>query len=473
MSSFDESEFEGANLKSSRLEGPGLKKSGEAKSSQELLSQLVDEGAELSGGDRRTFLKRILSVSSGTALGGLTLGGVGASRALAELSSEANLPPNVPSWTRSLGRGVVSQPYGQPSAYEKDVVRRTVPWLTADSISAISMTPLQDLKGIITPNGLVFERYHAGVPEIDAEQHRLIIHGLVERPLIFTMDELRRFPSVSEIKFIECPANGGMEWKGPQMEGLQFTHGMISCCEWTGVRLSTLLAEAGVKPEGKWILAEGADGSGMARSIPIEKALDDTLVVYAQNGEALRPEQGYPLRLLNPGWEGNTSIKWLRRLEIGDQPWYMREETSKYTDLMADGRARKFTFAQECNSVITSPCPENPWGDKGWYEIEGLAWSGHGLIKGVDISFDGGLSWVSAPLKGLVLPKALTRFGYRFQWDGRPLLLQSRAVDESGYVQPTLRQLRDQRGLNSIYHKNSIHTWRVEPDGSVRNVQLA
>ncbi|NQZ11094.1 MAG: sulfite dehydrogenase, partial [Algicola sp.] len=349
----------------------------------------------------------------------------------------------------------------------------TVPWLTADAISSISMTPLHSLKGIITPNGLVFERYHAGVPTINPDEHRLIIHGLVDRPLIFTMDDLRRFPSVSEIKFLECPANGGMEWKGPQMEALQFTHGMISCCEWSGVRLSTLLAEVDIKPEGKWILAEGADGAAMARSIPIEKALDDTIVVYAQNGEALRPEQGYPLRLVNPGWEGNTSIKWLRRLEVGDKPWHMREETSKYTDLMPDGRARQFSFVQECNSVITSPSPELPFkGGNGWYEIEGLAWSGRGKIKAVDISFDGGINWQQAPLKGLVLSKCLTRFSTMINWHGDPMLLQSRAIDETGYVQPTLSQLRFERGGNSIYHKNAIHTWKVNANGSVQNVQL-
>ncbi|OUS11613.1 sulfite dehydrogenase [Gammaproteobacteria bacterium 53_120_T64] len=425
------------------------------------MQALAAEAESLKASDRRGFLKGLLAI-----------GGAAATGQAVAVTAAGSLPPLVPPWTRSLGRGVVSKPYGEPSAYEKDVLRRTVPWLTAESISSISMTPLQNLKGLITPNGLVFERYHAGVPEIDPEQHRLMIHGLVERPLIFTMQALQRFPSVSDIKFIECPANGGMEWKGPQMAGLQFTHGMLSCCEWTGVRLSTLLAEVGVKPEGKWLLAEGADGAAMARSIPIEKALDDTLVVYAQNGEALRPEQGYPVRLLNPGWEGNTSVKWLRRIEVGNQPWQMREETSKYTDLMADGRARKFTFVQECNSVITSPCPERPWQEAGWYEIEGLAWSGRGRVKAVDISFDGGVSWLNAALKGMVMSKSLTRFGYRFKWPGGPLLLQSRALDETGYVQPTLRQLREQRGVNSIYHKNAIHTWRVEADGSVRNVQM-
>ncbi|MFT4927247.1 MAG: sulfane dehydrogenase subunit SoxC [Phenylobacterium sp.] len=431
---------------------------------QQLFNQLEQESHKLRQTERRQFIKNALLLAGGGTLAVQTGAGFAASQ---------NLPPEVPQWTRQLGDGVLTNPYGQPSQFERETVRRTVPWLTADAISSISMTPLHQLKGIITPNGLVFERYHAGVPTINPDEHRLIIHGLVDRPLVFTMDDLRRFPSVSEIKFLECPANGGMEWKGPQMEALQFTHGMISCCEWSGVRLSTLLAEVGIKPQGKWILAEGADGAAMARSIPLEKALDDTLVVYAQNGEALRPEQGYPLRLINPGWEGNTSIKWLRRLEVGDKPWHMREETSKYTDLMPDGRAREFTFVQECNSVITSPCPELPFaGGQGWYEIEGLAWSGRGKIKAVDISFDGGINWQSAPLKGLVLAKCLTRFSTMFQWQGEPLLLQSRAIDETGYVQPTLAQLRAERGGNSIYHKNAIHTWQVKADGSVQNVQL-
>lgn len=427
----------------------------------ELLTKLDNESKNLGFAERRQFLKNSLIMLGA----GIT--------ASSSLLAQSNLPPNIPKWSKTLGKGVLNNPYGFPSDYEKETVRRTVDWLTQDRISSVSMTPLHRLKGIITPNGLVFERYHAGVPVIDPDQHRLIIHGLVERPLVFSMEQLKRFPSVSEIKFLECPANGGMEWKAPQMEGLQFTHGMLSCCEWTGVKLSTLLAEVGLKPEGKWMLAEGADGSGMTRSIPIEKALDDTIIVYAQNGEALRPEQGYPVRLLTPGWEGNTSIKWLRRLEIGDQPWYQREETSKYTDLMPDGKARKFTFVQECNSVITSPCPEAPFKGKGWYEIEGLAWSGRGIIKGVDISLDGGISWRQAPLKGLVITKSLTRFSYMFNWQGEPLLLQSRAWDETGYVQPTFKQLRKVRGGNSIYHKNAIHTWKVHIDGSVQNVQLS
>lgn len=412
---------------------------------------------------RRRFLMGSMGLVGGAAAG--LVPGVSA--------SGSNLPPNVPAWTRSLGPGVLTNPYGQPSPFESHVQRRTVDWLTPDRIASISFTPLADLKGIITPSGVVFERYHAGVPAIDPAEHRLMIHGMVDRPLIFTMEDLMKFPSTSVIRFLECPANGGMEWRGAQMDGVQFTHGMLACCEWTGVMLSTLLSEAGIKKGASWILAEGADGSHMSRSIPMDKAMDDAMIVYAQNGEMLRPEQGYPVRLINPGWEGNTSIKWLRRLEVGDKPWHHREETSKYSDLMADGTSREFSFVQECNSVITSPSPEKPWKQKGRYWVEGLAWSGNGKIKHVDVSTDGGISWREARFTSIVLPKALTRFGIELDWDGSPLLLQSRAVDETGFVQPTYAQLRDARGTNSIYHKNAIHTWQVRPNGSVANVQLS
>jgi sulfane dehydrogenase subunit SoxC len=387
-------------------------------------------------------------------------------------ASGANLPPSVPEWTKVLGAGVADAPYGQPSKFEQDVIRRNVPWLTVSEQSSVNFTPIHELDGIITPSGLCFERHHGGVPEIDPAQHRLMIHGLVERPLIFTMDDLVRFPSVSRILFLECPANGGMEWKGAQMNGAQFTHGMVHCCEWTGVPLSTLLAEVGVKPDGKWILAEGADAAAMTRSIPLDKALDDCLVCYSQNGERIRPEQGYPVRLMAPGWEGNVNVKWLRRIKVGDRPWQHREETSKYTDLMPDGTARQFTFVQEANSVITFPCPEKPAREKGLYEIRGLAWSGRGRIKRVDVSFDGGDNWHPAQLQEPVFSKALTRFRLPWQWDGGPAFLQSRAIDETGYVQPTIAELRKVRGVNSVYHKNSIHTWRVNPDGSVNNVQI-
>ena len=422
--------------------------------------------AGVSAVGRRNFLLAGLGLMGGAAAGAISV--------IPKAKAASNLPPNIPSWSRTLGSGVLTNPYGKPSAFEANVQRRTVDWLTPDRIASISFTPLADLKGIITPSGLVFERYHAGLPEIDPHQHRLMIHGMVERPIILSMEDLMRFPATSRIAFLECPANGGMEWRGAQMNGVQFTHGMLACCEWTGVLLSTLLAEVGVSKQASWILAEGADGAHMSRSIPMEKAMDDALIVYAQNGEALRPEQGYPVRLLNPGWEGNTCIKWLRRLEIGDKPWYHREETSKYTDLMPDGTSREFTFVQECNSVITSPSPEKPMNHgKGKYWIEGLAWSGRGTIKHVDVSLDGGVTFREARFTSIVLPRALTRFGLEFDWDGSPALLQSRATDDTGYVQPTYEQLRAVRGTNSIYHKNAIHTWKVSATGAVQNVQLS
>jgi sulfane dehydrogenase subunit SoxC len=411
---------------------------------------------------RRSFLR----IGSGMAVGA----------ALAQTGRAANAdgasPPAEPDWSQSIGAGVVDRPYGRPSEFEKDVIRRDVPWLTATPESSVSFSPLQSLNGIITPNGLFFERYHAGRADIDPHQHRLLIHGLVERPLVLSMDDIMRFPSVSRIHFIECPANGGMEWREAQLNSLQFTHGMVSCAEWSGVKLSTLLDEVGLKKEAKWIMAEGADAARMNRSLPLDKCLDDCLVVYGQNGEALRPEQGYPLRLLVPGWEGNVSVKWLRRLKVGDQPWYSREETSKYTDLMPDGKSRGFTWVNEAKSVITFPCPERPASAPGLYEIRGLAWTGQGKIKAVDVSFDGGVNWRSAQLHEPILSKALTRFSIPWQWDGRPALLESRAVDETGYVQPTIAQLRKLRGSNSIYHNNSIQTWQVKQDGSVFDVQL-
>jgi sulfane dehydrogenase subunit SoxC len=381
-------------------------------------------------------------------------------------------PPVEPDWTKATGSGVVDQPYGKPSEFEKDVIRRNVPWLTATPESSVSFTPLQSLDGIITPNGLFFERYHGGRADVDPRQHRLMIHGLVERPVILTMDDIMRFPSVSRIHFIECPANGGMEWREAQLNSLQFTHGMLSCAEWTGVKLSTLLDEVGLKEEAKWVMVEGADAARMNRSLPLEKCLDDCLVVYGQNGEALRPEQGYPLRLLVPGWEGNVSVKWLRRIKVGDEPWFSREETSKYTELMPNGKARGFTWVNEAKSVITSPCPEKPVAAPGLYEVRGLAWSGHGKVKAVDVSFDGGVNWHSAQLQEPVLSKALTRFTIPWRWDGQPALLESRVVDETGYVQPTIAELRKVRGTNPIYHNNSIQTWQIKPDGKVFDVQL-
>lgn len=417
------------------------------------------------GDDGNTSARRAFLRAGAAAAGGLLLGRTAAMAA-------ENSPPAEPNWTRSVGPGVDDKPYGVPSKFERDVIRRDVPWLTATPQSSVSFTPLQNLQGIITPNGLFFERYHGGRADIDPHQHRLLIHGLVERPLVLTMDDIVRFPSVSRIYFIECPANGGMEWRGAQLNSLQFTHGMIGCAQWTGVKLSTLLDEVGLKKEAKWVLAEGADAARMDRSLPLGKCLDDCLVAYGQNGEALRPEQGYPLRLVVPGWEGSVNIKYLRRLKIGDEPTFTREETSKYTDLMADGKSRGFTWINEAKSVVTFPCPEKPLTAPGLYEIRGMAWSGHGKIKSVDVSTDGGVNWSAAQLHEPILSKALTRFSVPWRWGGGPALLQSRAVDETGYVQPTIAQLRKVRGLNSIYHNNSIQTWQVKPGGSVFDVQL-
>ena len=416
-----------------------------------------DDAVAQSG--RRAFLTLGAAVAGGAMLGGTA-------------DAADAFPPKDPPWSLSLGPGVVDRPYGQPSAFVKDVIRRNVPWLTATKESSVSFSPLQDLAGTITPNGLFFERHHAGRPDVDPRQHRLMIHGLVERPRLFTMRDIERFPSVSRTYFLECPANGGMEWRGAQLNSLQFTHGMVGCAEWTGVKLSTLLEEVGLTKQAKWILVEGADGAHMTRSLPLDKCLDDVLVVYAQNGEALRPEQGFPLRLLVPGWEGNVSVKWLRRIKVGDKPWFTREETSKYTDLMPDGKARGFTFVMEAKSVVTFPCPEKPLHGAGIYQIRGLAWSGRGRIKAVDVSLDGGVNWQRAELQAPVMPKALTRFTLPWRWDGKPALLQSRAVDETGYVQPTIAALQKARGVNSIYHNNAIQTWQVKTDGSVYDVQL-
>jgi sulfane dehydrogenase subunit SoxC len=335
--------------------------------------------------------------------------------------------------------------------------------------AASTGTPLQDLHGIITPNGLHYERHHAGVPQIDPDAHRLLIHGLVDRPLLFTMDDLVRFPSVSRLHFLECAGNT-QEWRDASPAWTpQQTHGLLSCCEWTGVLLSTLLAEVGVRRAARWVLAEGADAAAMTRSIPIEKAWDDAMIAYAQNGERLRPEQGYPLRLLLPGYEGNTSVKWLRRLKLGDQPFETREETSKYTDLMPAGKARQFTLVMEAKSVITRPAGGQRLRETGFYEIIGLAWSGRGRIRRVDVSTDGGAAWHQAALQEPVLPKCLTRFRLPWTWSGGPAVLQSRAVDETGYVQPTRAQLVGVRGVNSFYHFNGIQSWRVAADGVITN----
>ena len=380
-------------------------------------------------------------------------------------------------WGTTLGDELNKYPYGIPSAYEHNVVRRTSSLLSSagDMHAAVSMTPLHELEGIVTPNGLHFTRTHNGVAHVDPNKFRLMIHGLVEKPIVLTLEQLKKYPSESRLLFLECPANGAAEWKGPQFNSLQFVKGMMSNAEWTGVRLKVILDELGLKPTAKWMLAEGSDGSEMSRTVPVEKVLDDAMIVWAQNGEALRPEQGYPVRLMLPGWEANLCVKWLKRLEFGAEPWYCKEETSKYTVLTASGKAIQHFYPLEVNSIITTPCPEKPWSDlkKGdIVEVEGIAWSGHGTIKAVDISFDGGDNYVEASLKGLILPKSWTRFSYMYKYEGKPLLLQSRAMDDAGYVQPSVTQEKAIIGVEGVYHRNSIRTWEVRKDGSVHNVQV-
>ena len=411
---------------------------------------------------RRDFLKGSLAAMGGGLAAAAT---GGAARAAGDIK--------VNEWTKTLGEGVVSRPYGLPSEYESHVRRRWVEWLTATRESSVSFTPIQDLDGIVTPNGLCFERHHGGIAEVDPSEYRLMINGLVEKPLIFTLDDLKRMPRVNRFYFLECAANSGMEWRGAQLNGCQYTHGMVHCLQYTGVALKTVLEQAGIRPNGKWILAEGGDASGLDRSIPIEKALDDCMLAFAMNGEALRPEQGYPVRLVVPGWEGNMWIKWIRRIEVGDQPWHTREETSKYTDLMEDGRSRRFTWIMDAKSVVTSPSPQAPLKYKGVNVLSGLAWSGRGKVKRVDVTFDGGRNWVEAELAPPVLSRCLTRFHVNFEWDGRPLLIQSRCIDETGYIQPTKDELRAVRGTNSIYHNNGIQTWHVMASGEVENVEIS
>jgi sulfane dehydrogenase subunit SoxC len=394
-----------------------------------------------------------------------------ASRAVADPAK--NLPPDVPDWSRTLGAPILASPYGVPSAFAANTKRRESPGLTRTPYSSVAFTPLQNLFGIITPSGLHFERHHAGVPTIDPAQHRLIIHGLVTNPRIYTMDDLMRFPSVSRIHFIECGANTGMEWANVAVPTVQYSHGMLSCSEWTGVPLSTLLDESGIdRKRAQFVLAEGADGASLTRTIPLAIALDDVLVCYGQNGELLRPEQGFPLRLLVPGVQGVSSVKWLRRIEVGDQPWNTREEALHYIDMMPGGMHRQYTWIQEAKSVITSPSGGQMILDRGYHEIRGLAWSGRGKVTRVDVSADGGRNWRTATLQAPVLPKSLARFRIDWSWDGGPALLQSRVVDDTGYVQPRLRQLREVRGTRSIYHNNAIQTWRVDPTGSISNVQV-
>jgi sulfane dehydrogenase subunit SoxC len=361
--------------------------------------------------------------------------------------------------------GTPLRPYGDRSPFEK-AVRKSLRTLTFPGTGS-TQTPLQDLYGIITPSSLHFERHHAGVPAIDPEKHELLIHGLVDRPLIFNLEELKRLPFVSRIQFIECSGNSASELAGQPGINPQQSAGLLSCSEWTGVLLSTLLREAGLKPKARWVLAEGADASRLARSIPLAKALDDVIVAYGQNGEAVRPEQGYPLRLVVPGWEGNVSIKWLQRLHVIDQPAMTRDEAAFYTDLLPNGKAWKFSFVMEAKSIVTRPAGGQQLSGPGFYELSGLAWSGRARVRAVEVSTDGGKRWQKAELQEPVLDKSLVRFRLPWNWDGKEAVLGSRCIDETGYVQPLREQIVAARGIEAIDHYNGIKWWRLQKDGAL------
>jgi len=366
---------------------------------------------------------------------------------------------------RTLGEPL--GPYSERSPFEKAVRWRRE---SKTPETGSSFTPLHDSVGSVTPSALHYERHHSGIPAIDPARHRLVIHGMVDRPLSLSMADIRRLPSVTRLLVLECGGNSAGEWAASGAD-VQRSYGLVSGSEWTGVPLSRLLAEAGVQPRASWVIAEGADACRMMRSIPLAKALESSMLAYGQNGEAMRPSQGYPLRLINPGWEGNTNVKWLHSLKLTDQPYMARDETSKYSDLMPDGKARIFTYAMEAKSVITFPSGGQTLPAHGLYELTGLAWSGRGRIDRVEVTTDGGRTWIRAALQEPRLPIALTRFRLAWRFDGQDALIASRAIDETGYVQPTRAALIAARGTNSIYHYNGIKFWSVRSDGTVTNVE--
>ena len=424
---------------------------------------------------RRHFIRSAFAAAAAA-------GGAAAAHAQANPVPAAGGDPNIlnlPAHTTGLGQPVVTDGYGSPSKYESNVQRRQSPGLTQTTQASVSFAPLQSLFGIVTPSGLHFERHHQGWWDVDPSKHRLMVNGsddkIVKTPKVFTMDEVMRLPAVSRFHFIECGANTGMEWGNVAVPTCQYSHGMISCSEFTGVPLKIVLDMCGVDyKRGRYVLAEGADGSSMTRTIPMEMIESgEVILAYGQNGEMLRPENGYPLRLVVPGVQGVSWVKYLRRIEVGDQPYGAKDEVLHYVDLMPNGLHRQYSSIQECKSVVTTPSGGQVLLDRGFYNITGLAWSGRGKVKRVDVSVDGGANWRTARLETPVLSKCLTRFNIDWAWDGRPALIQSRAIDDTNYVQPTYRQLRAVRGTRSIYHNNAIQTWLVQESGEVKNVQLS
>ena len=421
-------------------------------------SSAASEG-QITSSDRRRFLR------SSVALAGASIASV------AGMATARAQRLDIPQTEKEMGRIIEPEAYGMPSKFEAQVKRRrTDVFVNRQNWSDWSMTPLQDQLGIVTPNGLFFERHHAGVPDINPDQHLLVVHGMVKQPLKFSMSDLMRYPAVSKFYFLECSGNGLTDWTKAASKTVQQSHGLLACAQWTGIPVSTLLDEAGLDKGAKWILFEGADGSSHARSMPLDKVMKDCLLVWGQNGEKLRAEQGYPLRLLVPGWEGNVSVKWLRRIKVGDQPWNLRSETARYTDPMPEGKWRQFSFVMECKSVVTRPSGGMQLTGPGTYEIEGFAWSGNGTIRTVDVTLDGGKNWRQARIEDPVLDKCLTRFRYTWNWDGSPAKIASRAVDSTGYVQPTVQDIAKVRALAGfVQHHNGVFPWSVSQNGEVKN----
>ena len=379
----------------------------------------------------------------------------------------------------SLAQGAISPSYEQRSRFEEKVVR-TLSNPKGEIRTSHARTPHQLINGTFTPNGLHFTIVHSGTPGIDPDKHRLVIHGLVKRPLAFTLDALTRYPMVSRMSFVECGGNSAPLFsREPIQASVQALHGLVSCAEWTGVKLSTLLDETGIDAKAKWIVAEGADSLALSRSFPVKKALDDAMIALYQNGERLMPGNGYPMRLLLPGYEGNMNVKFLRRLKLVEQPAMSYYETRTYSQILPNGKAFRFYFLQEVKSFITHPSPGLALRGPGFYEISGIAYSGNGRISKVVVSADGGKSWGEAALQAPVLSKAFTRFRMPWRWDGGPAVLQSRAWDEAGNVQPTRAQFVAERGETKEVprvlgfpnqHYNSLTSWAVDAKGEVKHV---
>ena len=376
--------------------------------------------------------------------------------------------------------GSIMPPRQMPSWFEKDVVR-TLSNPTGEFRNSHARTPHHLLQGTVTPNGLFFSICHSGLPDIDPAQHKLVIHGLVKQPLVYTVDSLSRYPMVTRMHFVECSGNSAPMFSNtPLQVTAQALHGLASNAEWTGVLLSTLLEETGIDPKATWLLAEGADSLGLHRSVPIKKALDDAMIALYQNGERIQPGNGYPMRLLLPGYQGNMNVKYVRRIKLIDQPAMSFFESKTYSQILPNGKMWLFHFTQEVKSFITQPSFGHALQGPGFYEISGIAYSGNGRIAKVMVSADGGKSWAQAALQDPVQPKAFTRFRMPWRWDGQPAILQSRASDEAGNVQPTRAEFVAARGQTEKpvptplafpnQHYNSITSWGIDSKGEIKHV---